>query len=406
MNERLRRLGVLAGRARDMGPRDLARRVARRAYQRLGAEELEFPLLEGDVADSTRLDLPAPTTRPDRGTPLRIAWVSEPPARGSGGHTTMFRMIQGLERAGHTCDLLLYDRYGGDLDSHREVVRAGWPFVEAGVRSIEDGILDYDAGVATAWSTAHVLARRSADTPLRRLYFAQDFEPFFYPRGDRYSLAEDTYRFGFRTVAVGHMAADLIAPIAGRRPDVAEFGCDTEVYRLTSAGGRDAVVLYLNPASERRGLRLALLAMAELHRRHPEVELVTFGDDRADLPFPATRMGVQTPASLARLYNRSITGLALSFTNISLIAEELLACGVIPVVNDHPYARADLQHPDVRWALPTPGALADELCAAIEAPDREERARRAAEGVRSGHWTPAQTTLVAAVEDEVYGPED
>lgn len=406
MNERLHRLGVLAGRARDMGPSELARRVARRAYQRLGAEELEFPLLEGDVADSTRLDLPVPTRRPGRDAPLRIAWISEPPARGSGGHTTMFRMIQGLERAGHSCELLLYDRYGGDLDSHRRVVRSGWPFVEAPVRSVDDGLGGFDACVATAWSTAHVLARRSAGTPVRRLYFAQDFEPFFYPRGDRYALAEDSYRFGFRTVAVGHMAADLIAPVAGRRPDVAEFGCDTEVYRLTSAGGRDAAVLYLNPSSERRGLRLALLAMAELHRRHPEVEIATFGGDRVDLPFPATRLGVQTPEALARLYNRSITGLALSFTNISLIAEELLACGVIPVVNDHPYARADLAHPDVRWALPTPGALADELCAAVEAPDREERARRAAAAVRSGHWAPAQAVLVAAVEDEVYGPED
>ncbi|MFZ4518200.1 MAG: glycosyltransferase family 1 protein [Microthrixaceae bacterium] len=406
MNERLHRVGVLAGRARDMGPRELARRVARRAYQRLGAQELEFPLLADDVADSARLDLPVPTRRPARGAPLRIAWISEPPARGSGGHTTMFRMIQGLERAGHTCELLLYDRYGGNLDLQREVVRSAWPFVDAAVRGIGDGLDGYDACVATAWSTAHVLARRSAGIPCRRLYLAQDFEPFFYPRGDRYALAEDTYRFGFRTVTIGHMAADLIAPVAGVRPTVAEFGCDTDVYRLTGAGPRDAAVLYLNPSSERRGLRLALLAMAELHRRHPEVEIITFGDDRVDLPFPATRLGVQTPESLARIYNRAITGLALSFTNISLIAEELLACGVIPVVNDHPYARADLAHPDVRWALATPGALADALCAAIEAPDREERARGAAAGVRTGHWAPAQATLVAAVEDEVHGPPD
>ena len=41
-----------------------------------------------------------------------------------------------------------------------------------------------------------------------RFYLAQDYEPYFYGRGSAYELAEDTYRFGFRMLTVGHMVAD------------------------------------------------------------------------------------------------------------------------------------------------------------------------------------------------------
>ena len=64
-------------------------------------------------------------------------------------------------------------------------------------------------------------------------------------------------------------------------------------------------------------------------------------------------------------------GIALSFTNVSLVPDELLACGVIPVTNEAPYARGGLDNPHVRWTAPTPYGLADALSA-----DRRRRAAR------------------------------
>jgi len=397
-----RRAGETWRLLRTQGPKPLAQRVVRVGYRKLNAAELEFSLLDGDIADSSRLDLPLPAERPARGTPLRIGWVTTPPAAGSGGHTTMFRMIRALEEAGHECVVLLYDRYGGDTERHREVIRASWPWIGAQVRSVDDGLDGLHGAVATSWQTAHVLARRSADVRCRRLYFAQDFEPFFYPRGSEYSLAEDTYRFGFRTVTIGHMVADLVRQVSGTECAVAEFGCDTDVYRLTGRGPRDGVAFYAKPGNPRRGFELASLALEEFHRRHPGVEIHLFGDPDAVVPFPATRHGNVTPAELAALYNRCVTGLAMSFTNISLIAEELLACGTVPVVNDSPYPRADLDHPHVRWAQPTPGSLADALGAAIDARDSGPTPAEIAAGVRSG-WGPAGATVLRTIEDEVYG---
>ena len=396
------KLGSVQRVLRQEGPRGLAARMARKGYRRLNGAALDFLLFDRDIADSTRLELPPPPMRARRDRKLLIGWVSTPPSAGSGGHTTMFRMVEALEAAGHTCVLYLYDRYAGDLTSHTEVIRRGWPKIKAQVHDsveLDRAGLVLDGCVATSWVTAHVLARRSVVA--RRFYFVQDFEPFFYARGSEAALVEDTYHFGFRTIAIGHMVADLVRERCGVEATVAEFGCDTEIYRLTNPGPRSGVVFYTKPDTPRRGYRLGVLALAEFHRTHPEQPIHLFGELPRKLPFPVVPHGKMTPTELNGLYNQTIAGLAMSFTNISLVAEEMLAAGTIPVVNDSTYSRADLHNDSVRWGHPTPGGLADALSAAVEQADVPAVAARAAESVRSG-WGPAQTVVRKVIEGELY----
>ena len=110
-----------------------------------------------------------------------------------------------------------------------------------------------------------------------------------------------------------------------------------------------------------------------------------------------------SPVELNSLYNGCVAGLAMSFTNISLVAEEMLAAGCIPVVNDSPDARADLRDAPAAWVAPTPDAVAEALRRLVNAPDMAERASLAARSVRHG-WAPAQAGVVRVIEDEVYGP--
>ncbi len=377
-----------------------AQRTIRFAYRRFGAESWETPLLPQDIADSRGLNLPAPGTSKIRGSGLTIGWVANPPSLGSGGHTTMFRMVSALEEAGHRCVIFLYDRYGGDLAQHRKIIRQGWPSVRAEVRDAADGIAGVDAAIATGWESAHALVRRG-EGPMHRLYFIQDYEPYFYPHGPEYALAEDSYRFGFRCIALGEMVATALRTELGLDPDVTQFGCDTDVYRLAPAGPRTGVVCYARPGAARRGYWLGSLALAEFQRRHRDVPIHVYGDAPKSLPFQAIRHGRLTPVQLNALYNQCIAGLALSFTNISLVAEEMLAAGAIPVINDAPEARADLPNDHARWASPTPLAIADALSAIVEADDGG-RATAAAGSTRRT-WASAQADLVRVVEEEVYG---
>ncbi|MET0713774.1 MAG: glycosyltransferase family 1 protein, partial [Mycetocola sp.] len=234
MVEISQQFGSRVSRASDIlrrdGARALAQRLARYTYNKLDAASLDDPPHE-DVADSARLHLALPEHRPSHGDPLTIGWVMTPPSPGSGGHTTLFRMVRAAEEAGHRCVLFLHDRYGGDVRSQEQVIRKWWPGLKAEVRDATNGISDVDACVASSWVSAHVLARRGG-SPMRRLYFVQDYEPYFYPRGALYALAEDSYRFGFRCIALGDMVAELLRTEAGVAADVVEFGCDTSVYRL------------------------------------------------------------------------------------------------------------------------------------------------------------------------------
>ncbi|MFC7621387.1 glycosyltransferase family 1 protein [Microlunatus sp. GCM10028923] len=394
----IKAVGKIVGIVRRDGMSGAAARTARFAYHRLGAGAWEPLLLPEDVVDSQRLRLPVPFAAPVRGTRLTIGWVITPPALGSGGHTTMFRMVEALEAAGHRCVIFVYDRYSGDLDDHRAVIRQGWPAVQSEVRDAKHGIRGVDAGIATGWDSAHVLASRGVG-PMRRLYFIQDYEPYFYPHSPEYALAEDSYRFGFRCIALGDMVATALRNEIGLEPDVAPFGCDTDVYRLLPDEPRTGVVCYARPGTARRGFWLGSLALTEFQRRHHDVPIHVYGDAPRTLPYQAIRHGRLTPVELNSLYNTCIAGLALSFTNISLVAEEMLAAGTVPVINDSPRARADLKNDHARWARPTPSAMAEALSMIVSAPaDPVE----VAASVRRG-WAPAQSGVVRVVEEEVYG---
>ena len=387
---------------RAEGATGVSQRVARAAYRRSGARASDFALRPEDISDSVTLRLETPAAAPPIGAQLRVAWVTTPPAPGSGGHTTMFRMVEAVEAAGHTCTIYLYDRYRGDVHRHARTVRAWWPGVLAEVREVDDGMEGADVVVATSWPTAHVVAAQTRFA-VRRMYLVQDYEPYFYPRGSEYALAEDTYRFGFRCVTIGNMVADLLQRECGVSAAVATFGCDSQVYRLTNPRKRSGIVFYARPDAPRRGFELAVLALAEIKRRRPDQVIHVFGDDPR-LPFDTVMHGRLTPAQLCELYNQCAAGLALSFTNISLTAAEMLACGVVPVVNDHEFARADLNHSDVRWAPATPAGLADHLEEAVA----RSPARPFADQAPAGHvglgsgWTEATGTFLRTLEDEVW----
>lgn len=381
------------------GPQDATQRIARRLEQwtarSFRTSDLDFPLLAGDVADSQRLAATRITPAKAEG-PLRIAWLCTPPSPGSGGHTTFFRMVEGLEKQGHRCTILLYNRHGSDLRLYTEIIRDNWPELSAEIHFAPSRIQDYDACVASSWETAHVLAARG-DSASFKFYFIQDYEPYFHPRGSLYALAEDTYRFGFRNIALGDMVQKILLRELGVDARVVPFGCDTGIYKLDNYSQRSGVAFFARPHVDRRGFHLALLALAEFHRRHPEQKITIYGDRIPNCDVPHHYAGRLTPQQLNALYNHSVAGLALSFTNVSLVPEEMLAAGVRPVVNESALARMGLVNEHILWAPATPGGLADALSVAVETPLSAVQRAEVAASVRTG-WEPAQQRMVDEIE--------
>jgi hypothetical protein len=213
-----------------------------------------------------------------------------------------------------------------------------------------------------------------------------------------------TYRLPLRRVALGEMLDGMVREATGLDSDIVPFGCDSAAYRPpTSPTPRSGVVFYCRPDFPRRGYQLACVALTLFHARHPEQEIHVYGAAPRGLRVPVTFHGRLTTSELNDLYGRTIAGLAMSFTNITLVAEEMLAAGNIPVVNDLELARRVLPNPHVRWAAPVAAALAESLSAAVSQPDIEGAAAAAAASVIGRSWQPTCDALVGIVEEEVYG---
>lgn len=388
---------------RERGARGTLHRAASVALDRLAVYDPQLPLLPEDIAHSSVIDLthPADHVPPDR--PLRVGWVCPPGGPGSGGHTTMFRMVQALEDAGHECHLFLYDRFGGPAERHERVIRAGWPTTRPVVRDARSGISGVDVVLATSWESAHVVATRGVE-PVRRAYFIQDYEPYFHPRGWEFALAEDTYRFGFRCIALGRMVAEVLRAEVGVEADTIDFGVDTTSYHLTNPARRSGVVFFARPGIDRRGYELGTMALREFHSRHPDQEIHVFPSPAKDLEFPVVRHGHLSPAELNDLYNSVAAGVALSFTNVSLVPEEMLAAGVVPVCNQSRLARSCLDNPHVQWVINTPSAIADRLGGIVTGQQGSASPGELGSSVVGRGWGDAQAGLVAIVEEEAYGP--
>ncbi len=329
--------------------------------------------------------LPGPAAWRD-GEPLTVAWVCTPPGAGSGGHTTMFRMVAALERAGHSCVVYIDDRHGWEIEQHRSTIRAWWPWVGAEVRDMAAGIEDSHVVLATSWPTAYpVLASPALGA---RCYFVQDFEPWFYPAGSEALLAEGTYRFGFHGVTAGRWLAQLLRSQYAMPADHFDFGCDLEHYAYAEQGERGGVCYFCRPDKPRRAHALAVAALELFADRHPEVEIHTYGEPAGDLPFAVTDHGLLAPAQLGDLYRRCSAGLVLSATNVSLVPHEMLAAGCIPVVNEAAHNRIVLDNDHVAYAGAMPFELADELSRLVSRPAEERlaAARAAAASVESVSW--------------------
>jgi hypothetical protein len=88
---------------------------------------------------------------------------------------------------------------------------------------------------------------------------------------------------------------------------------------------------------------------------------------------------------------------------MSLLPLELLASGVIPVVNDGPNNRLVSDNPFIEFTEPSPRAIADRLISIVDRADQPAHAARAAESVANADWAAAGRRFLNALERGARG---
>jgi O-antigen biosynthesis protein len=317
---------------------------------------------------------------PGAAAKLSLAFVVPFFARGSGGHMTISNLVRALEARGHTCSIWIDDPGarvpGGAATAARDFREWFGPF-SANVTYGFEGFAGADVVLATGWQTvARVVTLPAAG----RAYLVQDHEPEFFGTSVQRAWAEDSYRHGLYPITAGQWLADTMGEVYGLPATSFDLGIDGARYRPDPSVARrqDVVVAYARSTTPRRGVPVALAALAELHRRRPATEAWLFGHGGPPgVDFPHRNLGVVPESGLPAVYAEATVGLVLSMTNYSLVAQEMLSCGLPCVELDAPsVVKAFGRDGPVDFAPLDPIAIADALERLLADPDlRAARAR-------------------------------
>ena len=341
---------------------------------------------------------------------LVIHWVIPDFMPGSGGHSTIFRMVRFLEEFGHENKIwITFASRHGDGDQVRNLIREHFAEIEAEVGILRPESLDQirgDAIFATEWRTAYFV--RGIKGVSSKMYFVQDYEPYFFPVGTRYLLADATYDFNLHCVCMGSWLKEKMKRRKIASVEAIDFGCDTNCYRFSDSTPRkeNVIACYCRTATERRVSELCLHAFSILHEKGQDFHVDLFGDSdlRQNFSFSHANLGVLPPEALGILYQECTLGVVFSATNVSLIPLEMMACGLPVLELDVEGTRHAFPKGVVSLAKPDPEAIADALERLLD--DKEARRAQSEQALayaRKTSWEKSARKLESAVRKTLSG---
>ena len=264
-----------------------------------------------------------------------LNWVIPEPGIGGGGHINIFRFVTGLQKLGiHN---RIYLMYAGRFISDKMCEQFLENYYEIDCSDIEVHIhlsdMEYAHGVvATSWQTAYAVKR--FHNTISKFYFVQDYEPLFFPVGSEYTFAENTYRFGFRGITAGDWLKDKLHEEFGMITDSFSFSYDKELYTPgKKRDKRNRVFFYARPYTARRAFEFGVIALTEVAKCVPELEVVFAGEDISQykIDFKHINAGVVALSELSDLYAQCDMCLVFSNTNLSLLPLEVMASNSVAV---------------------------------------------------------------------------
>lgn len=193
-----------------------------------------------------------------------------------------------------------------------------------------------DIVVASSWDTVSFAKRLTG----YKMYFVQDYEPYFYPFGELFLMAKKTYEQGLHMVSLGPWNKKMIereckpiSPVDGIDfpYEAAEYPRkerDFGAYR----GKKDIrLAVYLKYYGKRLPCLIpAMLMQARevLAKKGIRLEVSYFGEAGSFCAPGGENLGMLNKDELRKLYYRSDFGMVASMSNISLVPYEMLSAGL------------------------------------------------------------------------------
>lgn len=259
-----------------------------------------------------------------------VAWVIPGLLKGSGGHRTIIQNVNALMKDGYKCDIYVEDyenllptqlsslinEYYGEC--HADVF-SGWTLTKK-----------YDMLIATAFNTVETVMKADCK---KKLYFVQDFEPYFFAMGDYYVMAENTYKYDINTITIGKWLTSKMQNDYNLKSTYFNFCADLNVYKpLKNIEKENAICYIFQPAKPRRCDKIALKALQIVQKIKPDLKIYLYGSPKCEIKnLKAEHLGIMPIEKCNELYNKCQVGLCMSASNPSRIPFEMMAAG-LPVV--------------------------------------------------------------------------
>ena len=269
-----------------------------------------------------------------------LNWIVPEMGPGSGGHINIFRFVSYLERHGIHNRVYLHNPHKfTNNEEFRDFIAKYFKILDKSVELYCDvKYMHFAHGtVATGWDTAYFLRR--FNNTISKFYFVQDFEPYFYAHGSEYEFAENTYKFGFRAITAGDWLKNICINEYGLKAESFGFSYDKALYTpKMKTNPTKRIFFYARPVTPRRDFELGLIALNELCKRMPDVEVVFAGWDVSGykIPFKHENLGIKDICELSELYASCDMCFVLSNTNLSLLPLEVMASGSVAVCSKGP----------------------------------------------------------------------
>lgn len=187
-----------------------------------------------------------------------------------------------------------------------------------------------------------------------KLYFVQDFEPFFFPMGDQWYLANKTYKIGLHLVSLGKWNLSMINRFVFNSADnesyknidipkmnwidfpfePKEFPIEKRDYAYLKNKKNIKIAVYSRSITERRMPALLRYITSKLKnylsKDGYDLQLYVFGDS---IKFEfAQNLGDISRNQMKDLFSNCDFGMCMSGTNVSLVPYEMIAMG-LPLID-------------------------------------------------------------------------
>lgn len=259
-----------------------------------------------------------------------VAWIVPPLLNGGGGSRTIIENANYLSINGWKSDIYIDIPKKKNKNLKEEIIKA-FGKCECDIYYLDSLDSDYEVMIATySIHTPEIVYHSNAK---HKLYFIQDFEPWFEPMGDLFLERENSYKLGLKGISIGKWLNHKIHYDYSMKMDYFPFCANLNIYKPLNIKKENAICFIYQPDKPRRCDNLGINALRIVKKLRPDVTIYFYGSSQNEqLDFPIINLHLLSIEECNQLYNRCSVGLCISASNPSRIPFEMMASG-LPVVD-------------------------------------------------------------------------